>query len=386
MTAGAGDFLRSGLALLLCGAAVACHASPVARPPAPEATCPPGHRCLSDEEVVAAGLKLKSIVSSQAASTIRIGGRIAFDDLKVAHVVSPLSGRLAEINVVLGQQVVRGAPLATLHAPQMGTIYADAASALADKVAAERDYARQKSLYAERAVALKDFEAAQNRLSQAKANAVQAVEKRDLLGAPGTQASDRYILRAPIDGTVVARDAAPNAEVQGLSDAGKDAPTLFTIGSLDSVWAVGDAFPLDATAIRPGNPAEVQVTAYSDKTYPSQVEWLAASVDEASNTVRVRCRLSNDDHTLKPDMTASIRITTSLQEGLWLPERAVFRLGDDPYVFVERQADAAGRHFEQRKVKVVRPSADKRLLLGEGLIAGETIVVEHGIFLLGSGD
>lgn len=373
---------RCGLFVVVV-VAVGCTRAPPPPPPAPVSACPVGATCLTAEQIQHAGLVTSAVVPSEGVSEVRAGGRIAFDDLRVSRVVSPLSGRVSEVNVALGQHVARHAPLLRLHAPQMGSILADAATAQADEVAAKRDYLRQRALFAEHAVATKGYEAAQNRLAQAHATAVQALQKRALLGANGDERSDTYVLRAPIEGNVIARDATLNAEVQGLADAGGDAPSLFTIGSLDTVWALGDAFAIDAAALAPGSPVEVSVTAYPNRIWHGTLDGVAATVDAATATVRVRCHLDNPGHLLKPDMTASMRIRTAPVLGLWVPQRTVFRLGDEAFVFVAEPHDANMTRFVRRRVLVAQVAADGRFLLTEGLAGGEALVIEHGIFLTG---
>lgn len=339
---------------------------------------------LTDAQVRAAELEIQAIVPTPAVSEVRAGGRIAFDDLRVAHVVSPVSGRVSEVLVSLGQAVKAGTPLARLHAPRMGAVLAEAAEAQADKVVAEHDFARQKALFAEHAVAQKDFEASANRLAQARATAVQAAQRRTTLGATAQDSTDAYILRAPIDGNVIARNLSPAAEVQGLADAGSDAPVLFTIGSLDTVCAQGEVFAIDAAAIRLQDPVQVQVSAYPQQAYPGHIDWLATSVERDSDTVRVRARLDNAAHQLKPEMTASLRIAIEQPSGLWVPARSVFQLGGAAFVFVatpHKGTKPAGVRFSRRRVVVAGASVDGRLRLSDGLLAGEQIVVRHGIFL-----
>lgn len=349
---------------------------------APEAdVCPPQVVCLRAEQLQHARIAIAPVHPSQTSSEVLAGGHIDFDDLRVSKVASPLSGRVAELCAALGEHVARDAPLLRLHAPQMGSILATAAGAIADEVAARRDFDRQRSLFREHAVAAKEFEAAQNRLAQTRATAEQARQRRAMLGASGAERTDTYTLRSPIEGNIIARNVAASAEVQGVDDAGSDAPALYTVGSLDSVWIIGEAFAIDAASIETDSEVAVRVTAYPQHEWHGKLDWLAASVDAATATVRVRARLDNPNHLLKPGMTATLRIKSRPQTGLWLPPSAVFRLGEDAFVFIAAPWGHGGQQFLRRRVRIARVAADGRFLLSEGLSDGESVVVTHGILL-----
>ena len=48
------------------------------------------------------------------------GGRLAFDDARVSHVFSPVTGRVTRILAQLGQQVKKGTPLVAVVSPDVG--------------------------------------------------------------------------------------------------------------------------------------------------------------------------------------------------------------------------------------------------------------------------
>ena len=61
----------------------------------------------------------------------------------------------------------------------------------------------------------------------------------------------------------------PGAEVQGQYSGGA-AVELFTIGELDSVWALADVFEMDLGRVRKGAPVTLKVVAYPDRVFSGQ--------------------------------------------------------------------------------------------------------------------
>ena len=92
--------------------------------------------------------------------------------------------------------------------------------------------------------------------------------------------TQRFSLRSPIDGEVVARVANPGTDVQGQLSGGA-APELFTIGSLDSVWAFADVYEADLARVTLGASVRVKVIAYPDRSFPGRIEWISSTLDRA---------------------------------------------------------------------------------------------------------
>ena len=67
------------------------------------------------------------------ASPIATGGRIAFDDQRVTHVFSPVSGRVTRVIAQLGQRVQKGSSLLAIASPEVGSAVSDEVKARADR-------------------------------------------------------------------------------------------------------------------------------------------------------------------------------------------------------------------------------------------------------------
>ena len=160
---------------------------------------------------------------------------------------------------------------------------------------------------------------------------------------------------------------------------------LFTIGSTDRLWVLGDVPEMDRPHVEEGGEVAVIVGAYPDKVFRGTVDWVADVLDPVLHTAKVRCTVDNAEHLLRPDMYEAVKISLPARRVLALPRPALLRTGNETVVFV-----ATGGHradgaivFQRRKV-VANESVDGDLLpVTSGLKAGESIAVDHAVLLLG---
>src|SRR5712691_9981390 len=95
-----------------------------------------------------AGITTDVVAERPVGITIAAAGRVAFSDSHVAHVFTPVTGRVTSVLVSVGQHVRRGAALAIVQSPDLASAVADLRKADADLSAATRDFDRQKELIA----------------------------------------------------------------------------------------------------------------------------------------------------------------------------------------------------------------------------------------------
>jgi multidrug efflux pump subunit AcrA (membrane-fusion protein) len=72
--------------------------------------------------------------------------RVAFDERKVAALGPPVQGRVASVNVVVGDRVEKGAPLLTIHAPDIAAALAQVAETKTARSLAEKNAERARML------------------------------------------------------------------------------------------------------------------------------------------------------------------------------------------------------------------------------------------------
>ncbi|MGO9287617.1 MAG: efflux RND transporter periplasmic adaptor subunit [Polyangia bacterium] len=357
-----------------------CHrreAKPSAAPPTTEVW-------LAPEQATAAKLVVEPLEPQPVGGVVVASGRVTFDDLHVAHVLSPVTGRVVKIEAQPGQRVKKGDALAVIESPDVATAFSDLAKAQADFGAAEKEANRQKELFDLHAGSQRDFEGAQSNFSKARAELDRARKKtRILRGSSSDRSNQMYTLHTPIDGEVIARNVNPGAEVQGQYTGGT-VLELFTVGELDSVWVLGDIFEMDLGRVKAGTACLATVVSYPGRVFRGLADWVSDTLDPATHTSKVRCKIVNSDRALKPEMYATLTLPVDRQVALAIPRGALLRLGDQTVVFVEVGKTPDGRlRFERRPVVVNEEMGNEFLPVLRNLAKGERIVVSGAILLSG---
>jgi len=367
--------------LLLVVLASACQRNAKASAPA---TPPAGEAWLPAQQAKEAGIQFAPVGYEELGKTIVVAGRVTFDDRRVAHVFSPVTGRVIRLMADLGQRVTKGDPLAVIASPDLGSAFSDLLKAQADLVQAQKEYERQGELYEAHAGSQRDFEAAQSAYLKAKAELERAEQKTRLLHqGPSTQLTQDYVLSSPINGEVIARNLNPGFEVQGQYSGGS-APELYTIGELDEVWVLADVYEMDLPRIQLGAPVSVRVVSFPDRSFTGKVDWISGAIDPATRTAKVRIVIDNQDRALRPEMYASVVITVPGHKALAVPRSAVLRQGDQTVVLVHTGAAPDGSFkLERRPVQVDDEGSDGALEILHGLQEGDEVVTSGAILILG---
>lgn len=363
-------------------ACTACNSSKAAEIPRPGP--PAGELWLTQDQLQSKQIEIAAVQEAVLDRSIPAYGRVTFDDKRVAHVLSPVAGRVMELNAAVGARVRKGDALATIESPDVGNASSDLGKARADLTAAKHNLERQKGLYDKHAASQMDYETAEDNYGRSRAELERATQRLRMLHAgTGSATTQRYVLRAPIDGEVVARTINPGMEVQSQYSTG-GAAELFTIGNIDQVWVLADVYENNLARLKVGGPAQLRVAAYPDRTFAGRIDWISSTLDPATRAAKVRCVLANQDHLLKPEMWAALAVESDGKPGLAIPRAAVIHLGDQPVVFVERGKTEAGLIRVVRFPVTIDDSSSTGLVeVKNGLEKGQQIVVAGTQLLAG---
>jgi len=191
------------------------------------------------------------------------------------------------------------------------------------------------------------------------------ISKLEASGKPLTD----FTFASPVSGYVIVRTVLPNAYVQPEM-------RLYTIADLASVWVNAQVFQEDAGKLKPGDPAEVTVDAYPNRTFRARVEQVLPQVDPATRTLRVRMTMPNPNLLLKPGMFVNVRLRAPLGRQLFVPASAVLQGGSRQVVFVSRRQGS----FEPHEVQLGTRTDDGFVVL-KGLQAGDTVATSANFLI-----
>jgi membrane fusion protein, heavy metal efflux system len=329
-------------------------------------TAPQGELWIAPGRAAVAGLATEPVVAREIGS-LRVPGRMALDEVRVARVFSPVDGRVVAVWANVGERVKGGEPLASIDVPESRREAGEVPRLEAELVAAANDYKRMKELYA-LGEPKRDLEAADDQYRQAKAR-LEIARARARLLPP----DNPFLLRAPIDGEVLARTVEPGP-VQAFKGGAPEPEPLFVVGERPGLWANADVPVSDVARVAPGQKVRATPATRAGKVFEGKVAWVSSVVEAATGTRSVRCVFPNPTGERDPEMDVTVVIMTG-EKKLVVPRSAVVRQGERTVVFVRAGQGAGGTlRFERRAVEVEAGEAGEQVAVRAGVAEGEQVV------------
>jgi cobalt-zinc-cadmium efflux system membrane fusion protein len=303
---------------------------------------------------------------------VQLLGELKVNEGRYAEVGTPIASRVVSVLAAPGQIVRKGQPLAMLQSVEIGKARAESITAQTRLDLAKKTFERKRSLAAENIVPAREVQEAEANVATAEAEVRAARAGLRALGASDESSdSSELILRSPVDGTVIERNA-----MQGqMAD---PAQPLFRIGDLSQLWLVVHAFERDAVRLTPGTTARVSFSALPGRAFTGNVALVGKQVDASSRTIPVRIVVANSEQLLRPGMSATawVPVGKSSEKMVTVPVAALQRIENEWLVFLPTGQDS----FEIRPVGRGRDLGTE-IEIVSGLKPGERVVIE-GAFLL----
>jgi cobalt-zinc-cadmium efflux system membrane fusion protein len=284
----------------------------------------------------------------------------------------PVTGRVTELKVQLGERVVKGQELAVIDSGDLAQAYADIEKARSVLKLTKNALDRQVGLEKAGGTAIKDREQAQSDYSQAVAEIERAQSRLRAMGVPADKEEQSRLLsmKAPASGSVIDLQAAPGAFLNDLTAA------IMTIANLDTIWVTANVPEKDTTRVTKGQNVNVVLAAYPGEVFVGKVLFISDVLDPDTRRTKVRIAFENPDVKLKPNMFANATFLAPKQMVQVVPTLALVLKDESDQVFVE----VAPWTFEARTVEVGFQQGDQAII-ESGLKAGERIVVKGGVLL-----
>jgi cobalt-zinc-cadmium efflux system membrane fusion protein len=377
--------MRTPLAFLLAAVAgaTACNRLPAPVPvPAAVADADDGTGSAAPSEAVVhvppasrAYVSVAPVGLGDGRVTVRAPAKVVFRDGAVSSVGAPVAGRVSAIHVQVGDHVDAGAPLVTLASPAAARSRAELARAHVAMSAAE-DKLRRESEMVARGVGLdvERFEAKAKR-DQAAAELERAEQAVKFLGSGDGDGED-VVVRSPIAGTILQRNATVGASVESGGEA------LLQVGDPRALWIVAEVYEGDLPVVQVG--ADVKVTLGTATTpVPGRVVAVGAALEQGLRRAPVYVAVDATSADLRPNTYARVAISAPSAAAVTLPVGAVLiEDGSRTVVYVEREEGA----FVRREVSVGASTDDDRVQVTAGLAPGERVVVHGALLLDGSAE
>ncbi len=325
-----------------------------------------------------AQLKLASVSTQPVAETLRVAGRIDFDEQRLARIGATITGRVTDIDALLGQEVKKGEVLARLNSSELSTQQLAYLRARAQLELNRRNAERAQSLFEADVIGAAELQRRQSEFQISVAETRAASDQLQLLGVTpasidrlGKQGAVNSLtpVVSTLNGHVVERKLAQGQVVQ-------PADALFVVADLSRLWAVAQVPEQQVNQVKVGQSVSIEVPALGNEKLVGKLIYVGQTINPETRTVLVRTELDNRDGRLKPAMLASMLIEARAVERLVVPASAVVRENDEDHVFV---AEGDGT-FRLLKVKLGPEQGGQRVVLA-GLKGEEKVVVDGAFHL-----
>lgn len=324
---------------------------------------------LGDDARKLAQIETTAVKRGKAATSIRMVGKIDYDETLVSSITAWINGRIDKLHVdYTGSMVRSGQPMAEIYSPELLAAQAELIEAVA---------------------AAKKMNGSNNTLVKQTIDRTESAarKKLGLLGLTDEQIqeviarktpADHVTLKAPISGIVISKEVNEGMYI-------KTGSPIYTIADLTKLWVILEAYESDLYAIQLGQHVEFSPEAYPGKMFSGTVSYIDPVVNNKTRTIRVRLNIDNPELLLKPGMF--VRATAKSNAGdqndllpLLIPASAPLLTGKRAIVYVQ-PPDQKGV-YEGREI-VLGPRHGEFYQVINGLTEGE-LVVTRGNFKIDS--
>lgn len=317
-----------------------------------------GNVHLSPERLAELDITLSPVHRGSVKSTLSFPAEIMLDPDGEAHLVPRVAGIAREILVSIGEEVKQGDVLAVLESRELGGAKSDYLAQLAYLDLARTTFNREKRLWEEKICSEQDylearqaFQAAQIAVeSSQQALYALGLSSEDVSGLPREVKTDltRFEIRAPFDGTVIARHISRGEAVSGER-------SIFLLAELDTVWAMGRVTERDIRKIAPGQEAIVQLEGFPGEEFVGTIDYIGSILDPSSRTVDARVIVPNAEKRIRAGMFGRLAIfldSHEHDETMLVPNGALQRTATGAIVYRMEGTD----EFEPVPVEILHAS------------------------------
>ena len=325
---------------------------------------------LGDEKLTS--LTITSVGTRTERLVATLPAQLVPNEDHTVRVSSPVTGRVRALDAIPGDYVESGSPLAIIVSGDLAQAESDLTKANAALASTDANLSRTRDLFQHNVASRRDLEQALTDAAQARAEAERAHARVEQLGSTTGAISGEYVLKSPIAGEVLERNANPGMEVR--PDLGA---TLFTVSDLSTLWLTANLFQKDLANVKPGARLVFHTDAVPGGEFETRVTYVSSALDPLSRTAVLRAALPNPDHALKTMETGEARLyVQSTQPSLVVPTRSIVTHGPSSVVFVQ----TARNRFVRRVVQTGDDDGESTVILS-GLVPGERVVVDGSILL-----
>jgi cobalt-zinc-cadmium efflux system membrane fusion protein len=334
-----------------------------------------------------AGIALVPAQVTHLASGAAVPAQATYNRGRLVEVMALSGGVVRRLAAEPGQQVAKGALLAEIASPGAATARAEHQAALGRLELADANVRREQELVARGVSARIELEQALAEQQAARASVAQLRDQLAVFGADAAAGGGAsLLLRSPLAGTVVARNAAVGQTLAAETP-------LFTVADLSSMWVEVQVSADRMAMVRVGTAIEAEFDALPGRRFPGKIVQVATGVDKHTHLLQAVAEVANPDGVLKDGLFGQAHVLAADLAGaddddhrdgeghdhdavVAIPAAAVQSIDGKAYVFVAHAQDL----FELRRIEA-GPRREGVVVVTAGLHADERVVASQGFAL-----
>lgn len=303
-------------------------------------------------------LETAEVKESSVPIPLTLTGKVMLNERRRAEITARLAGRVEKVSAFAGDRVAAGQTLAQIFSQEFLTMQMEYLQALERTQRFGNETGDQSTAKTILLSVRRKLEAA-------------GLSETDLRQLETDKTPLSFLsVRAPFAGAVL------NAEiVQGqFVEVGAH---LFEIADLSTLWILADIYEQDLPRVHKGMKAQIEVAPYPREMFSATLTEIFDVVDAQTRTVKARLEAQNPSGKLKPEMFASVHLSTELGGStIKVPASAILGETEKHFVFVALNDST----FEKRDVRTGVETREIVEVL-DGLATGERLVTRGGFFL-----
>lgn len=338
-------------------------------------------RVASAESIEKVGVRVSNPETTTARDSVSAYATVDYNQNQVAKITPLVEGIVREINVVPGQEVMKGQILGTIHSPDFAEMKSRFLSAAAGEKLAGLQVDRERKLAAKNISAASDLETAEAAAEVAKVDLAAARQRLlnlnlseseiDVLASDGRPTS-LLTIKAPFAGTIVDRDVSVGERI-------KSGEPIFVLADLSTMWLELSIPAREAAGLAPEMEVIATFSDLPDTLISAKLVWIASAIDEKTRRIQARALVTAPPAALRKGLYGEARI--GLGETIpafAVPTGAIQTIDGVTYVFVRKEPAL----YAATRVELAKGgSTNGTSAIRSGLAANDSIVSEGSYIL-----
>jgi len=302
------------------------------------------------------GVQIDTVKKGTLSRNVRTVGKVEVDETRQRSINSKINGWVEKLYIdFTGKSVSKGQPLMEIYSPELVSTQEEYLQALVHE-----EHMANSTIAGAKTGAVSLVESAKRRLQNWDISDSDIKKLEDSEDVKKTMT-----LYSPSNGFVLDKMVVQGQNVSSGME-------LLKLADLSTVWILADVYQHELSAVKIGQPVDVELSYLSGKKFTGKVTFIYPTMNEETKTAKIRIEVKNSPQIeFKPGMFATVEINSGTAKSqLIVREQSIIRTGKKDVVIVS----IGGGKFDPREVTLGNSSDGYSEVL-HGLHDGESYVV-----------